>query len=233
MSGCCAAAVCFLLVLHPGSPAWGHTLCLHSSAPCGSAAFVGSQLHPREQCLSTCISAFLSQLPGAHPSCRERLGGGRGDGGGSDEEAAGEDLGEAPCAGGAVPCLETEGGPGVLRDDLCLPHQHVALAEKMTAHARPPLLALAGWVRTGRGVLASSETLSSGLLFALWALKNLCPSGLDDSEGVRSCCEELRSPKSLVAGTGGVCPVLLPSGCWRRCKPKALGVCARGVLLQS
>lgn len=56
---------------------------LHGSAPRGSAAFVGSQL----QCLSTCISAFLSQLPGAHPSCRERPGGGWGDRGGSDEEA--------------------------------------------------------------------------------------------------------------------------------------------------
>lgn len=87
MRGCCAAAVCILLVLHPGSPAWGLTLCLHGSAPRGSAAFVGSQLLPHEQCLSTCISAFLSQLPGAHPSCRERLGGGRGDGGGSDEKA--------------------------------------------------------------------------------------------------------------------------------------------------
>lgn len=85
----------------------------------------------------------------------------RADSGPTISLAAGEDLGEAPCAGGAVPCLETEGGPGVLRDDLCLPHQHVALAEKMTARARPPLLALAGWVRTGRGVLASSGTVYS------------------------------------------------------------------------
>lgn len=155
MSGGCAGAVFFLPVLHP-EPGDTPSACM---AQLPTAVLrLWAVTASLEQGLSTCISAFLSQLPRAHPSCRERPGGGRGDGGGSHEKAAGEDLGEAACAGGAVPRLETEGGPGVLRDDLCLPHQYMALAQKMTAHARPPLLTLAGWVRAGRGVLASRET---------------------------------------------------------------------------
>lgn len=49
--------------------------------------------------------------------------------------AVDEDLGEAPCAGGAVQRLAAEGGPGLLRADLRLPHQHVALAEEMISRA--------------------------------------------------------------------------------------------------
>lgn len=49
--------------------------------------------------------------------------------------AVDEDLGEAPRAGGAVQRLAAEGGPGLLRADLRLPHQHVALAEEMISHA--------------------------------------------------------------------------------------------------
>lgn len=114
------------------------------------AQLPGAVLHlwgsaaPLEQFWPLCISAFLPQLPGARPSCREHLGGGGGDRGGSNEKAAGQDLGEAASAGGAVPCLEAEGGPGVLCDDLCLPHQHLALAQKMTARAQPPLLTWQG-----------------------------------------------------------------------------------------
>lgn len=46
--------------------------------------------------------------------------------------AADEDLGEAARAGRAVQRLAAEGGPHLLRADLRLPRQHMALAEEMT-----------------------------------------------------------------------------------------------------
>lgn len=46
-----------------------------------------------------------------------------------------KDLGEAPHVGEAVQQLASEGDPGLLHNDLCLPHQHMALAEEMIPHA--------------------------------------------------------------------------------------------------
>ena len=59
----------------------------------------------------------------------------RADSGPTASLAVDEDLREALRAGGAVQRLAAEGGPGLLRADLCLSHQHMALAEEMISCA--------------------------------------------------------------------------------------------------
>lgn len=100
--------LCRCSLLSPGAAQPGDT----HPVPAGlSSCLCGESPAPHELCWSICISAFLPQLPGAHPSRREHLGGGRGDGGGSDEKA-GEMGQEAPgarsCWAGAVRHLKEE-----------------------------------------------------------------------------------------------------------------------------